>query len=174
MTPKTCKKPAPYLHSCGCQKQIAAAIRCCICQVLSTSIELLSCGSQSPWSSSLCQGARLLLSTPTQFFSPRNCLSSVGFDPIFTDGQVSGPLTPPMWCLNAKYVMGWDETPENMFPLFTVLLPRRIKRVHQEDPNQLEGGPGWVVTYILGGCILLLNEGASSRNLESWCLPICK
>ena len=57
-----------------------------------------------------------------------------------TDAQVSGPLTPPMRCLDAKHVMGWDEAPENMLPFFTVLLPFRINRVPQEDPNQLEGG----------------------------------
>ena len=38
---------------------------------------------QSTRSSSLCQGARLLLSTPTQFGPVKDSLSSVGFDPIF-------------------------------------------------------------------------------------------
>ena len=42
---------------------------------------------QSSRSSSLCQGTRLLLSTPTQSAPVRNRLSSVGFDPIFTDAQ---------------------------------------------------------------------------------------
>ena len=87
MIPKTCKKPVPDLHSCGCQKQIAGAICCRVCLVLSTSIELFPRGSQSPWSSSLCQGARLLPSTPTQFDSARNGLSSIGLDPIFTNGM---------------------------------------------------------------------------------------
>jgi hypothetical protein len=53
------------------------------------------------------------------------------------DAQVSGLLTPSMWCLNTKHVMGWDEDAsraswqtnsfKNMVSFFIVLLlPRRI------------------------------------------------
>ena len=69
-----------------------------------------------------------------------------------TDAQVSGLLTPSMWCLNTKHVMGWDEDAsraswqtnsfENMVSFIIVLLlPRRI--------NWLR-----LVTYILGECVL--------------------
>ena len=65
-----------------------------------------------------------------------------------TDAQVSGLLTPAMWCLNTKHVMGWDEAPRpirlktccDSSPFCYILLLPRIHRVRQEDPHQLERG----------------------------------
>jgi len=66
-----------------------------------------------------------------------------------TDAQVSGLLTPSMWCLNTKHVMGWDEDAnlfswqsisfENMVSFFIVLLLQRRMRL---------------VTYMLDECAL--------------------
>ena len=77
LEPATCTQPA----------QLSLSETNCCSHLLPTSTELLPCGSQSSRSSSLCQGARLLLSTPTQFAPVMNRLSSVGFDPIFTGAQ---------------------------------------------------------------------------------------
>ena len=84
MIPKTCN-----LHpTCTQPAQLWLSETNCCCHLLpTTSTELFPCGSQSSRSSSLCQGTRLLLSTPTQFAPVMNRLSSVGFDPIFTDAQ---------------------------------------------------------------------------------------
>ena len=102
------------------------------------------CGSQSSRSSSLCRGARLLLSTPTQFAPVTSCLSSVGFDPIF--GCTNE------WTADSVHVVpqqetchgvGWSSTSnsfENMLWFFTVLHLPRMHRVRQEDPHQLERG----------------------------------
>ena len=46
------------------------------------------------------------------------------------DAQVSGLLTPSMWCLNTKHVMGWDEDASraswqtNSFKKYGVVLHR--------------------------------------------------
>ena len=134
------------------------------------------CGSQSSRSSSLCRGARLLLSTPTQFAPVTSCLSSVGFDPIFTDAQVSGLLTPSMWCLNTKHgVMGWDEAPHpirlktccDSSPFCYILLLPRMHRVRQEDPHQLERGAASLSfsSYLGSVCIFPKPEKLVPSNM---------
>ena len=79
-----------------------------------------------------------------------------------TDAQVSELLTPSVWCLNTKHVMGWDEDAsraswqtnsfENMVSFFIVLLlPRRInwlRLVTYRGINWiLEGRPQCQITF---------------------------
>ena len=84
----TCTQPAPNLHpTCTQPAQLWLSETNCCCHLLPTSIELFPRGSQSSRSSSLCQGTPLLPSTATQCGPVKDHLSSVGFDPIFTDAQ---------------------------------------------------------------------------------------
>ena len=104
---------------------------------------------------SLCQGTPLLPSTPTQCGPVRNRLSSVGFDPIFTDAQHGCTSE---WTADSVNVVPQHETRHgvgwrcksrilavqfvwNMLSFFIVLLPRRI--------NWLR-----LVIYILGESVL--------------------
>ena len=137
------------------------------------------CGSQSSRSSSLCRGARLLLSTPTQFAPVRNGLSSVGFDPIFgctarMHKWVDCWLRP---CGASTRNMSWGGMKLHVQFVWkhVVILHRfatfcychEFTECVKKIPTSLKGErPRWVSVYILGRC-------AFSRNLENWCLPIC-
>ena len=89
-----------------------------------------------------------------------------------SDAQMSGLLTPSMWCLNKKHVMGWDEAPRPI-RLKTCCDSSPFCTYHEctecvkKIPTSLKGErPRWVWVYILGRC-------AFSWNLENWCLPVC-
>ena len=166
MIPKTCN-----LHpTCT---TVVSETNCC-CHLLPTSIELFPCGSQSS-RSYLCQGTPLLPSTPTQCGPVRNRLSSVGFDPIFTDAQHGCTSE---WTADSINVvpqhetchgMGWDED-ANLVSWqsnsFETCCHSSSFCYHVESTD-------CVLLFIFWVRVCLLNEVAFSRNLENWYLPIC-
>ena len=145
LKPATCTQPA----------QLSLSEPNCCCHLLPTSTELFPCGSHP--------GVHLCAKALGFFFQLQHSsllwwIASVRLGLIQssrihnTDAQVSGLLTPSVWCLNTKHVMGWDEDAsraswqtnsfENMVSFFIVLLlPRRI--------NWLR-----LVTFILDECAL--------------------
>ena len=147
---KLWSQPATYTQPA----QLSLSETDCCCHLLPTSTEVLPCGSQP--------GVLLCAKALGFFFQLQHSslLWWIASDRLGlihssrmhnTDAQVSGLLTPSMWCLNTKHVMGWDEDAsraswqtnsfENMVSFFIVLLPRRI--------NWLR-----LVTYIFDGCVL--------------------